>query len=62
MSVHHTITTGLAAGALLGASLLLSPTATAAPPNPSPLGVKGHDDLPRGGRETCPVTATRTAR
>ena len=38
MSVHHAITTGLAAGALLGASLLLSPPATAAPPNPAPLG------------------------
>ncbi|NMM24858.1 MAG: hypothetical protein HHJ11_15465 [Phycicoccus sp.] len=38
MSVQHTITTGLAAGALLGASLLLAPTATAAPPNPYPLG------------------------
>jgi hypothetical protein len=25
-------------------------------------GVKGHEDLPRGGRETCLVTVTRTAR
>ncbi len=24
--------------------------------------VKGHWNLPRGGRETCPVTVTRTAR
>jgi hypothetical protein len=24
--------------------------------------VKGHWFLPRGGRETCPVTVTRTAR
>jgi hypothetical protein len=24
--------------------------------------VKGHEDLPGGGRETCPVTVTRTAR
>jgi hypothetical protein len=38
MSVHHTITAGLATSALLGASLLLSTPATAAPPNPSPLG------------------------
>ena len=22
--------------------------------------VKGHENLPRGGRETCPVTVTRT--
>lgn len=38
MSARHLITTGLAGGALIGASLLLSPPATAAPPNPSPLG------------------------
>jgi len=24
--------------------------------------VKGHENLPRGGRETCPVTVTGTAR
>ena len=25
-------------------------------------GVKGHEDLPRGGHETCPVTVTSSAR
>ena len=26
------------------------------------LRVKGHENLPRGGRETCPAAVTRTAR